>query len=393
MLGAGLSGLAAAHLLAGTGVTAVEVFEARSVPGGRANVEDGAEHCQRLFLDDYATLLPLLEEVPHPQAGSVRDCLVPVRRFARTPTAGWIEISHHYSMFAREISLREKLRMARTSRKSILLARRLRGDNTNFLGAPKNKYSLASKVAVACAFLQRQNASSLPGPTDEHLIGPWTKHLVSQGVNIRLATPVERIVPGRGGVDMYTSDRRHQFDAVISTLFVSSLSTLLDASGIGHRLPRDEHAHCACFTISFDPAERSSRISVPALYTHQGINVMVQPEAHRCTALCIRTPSSEESWVLPRVIDMLDLSHPVAAVRCRDNASADEALFIGDHLRRNRIFTQPVDPRLQVAGSWTRDGYPVDSGESAAISALEAVRALCQSIGLDPPDRPGTPRS
>ncbi|HEX4427870.1 MAG TPA: NAD(P)-binding protein [Frankiaceae bacterium] len=389
MLGAGLSGLTAAHLLSTVEGTAVDVFEARRVPGGRANVEDGGEHCQRLFLADYQMLLPLLEEIPHADGRSVRDCLVPMRRFARAPTLGWIEISHHYSMIASEISLLEKLRMARASRRSILLARHLRGPNTNFLGAPKNKYSLRSKFAVLSAFLRRQDAFSLPGPTDEYFIDPWVRLLSSRGANFHLASAVERIIFREHSVELLVGGRRERFDAVISTLFVSSLRTLLDQSDIAHSLPRSEHAHCACFTIHFDPAERSPRTSTQGLYTHQGINIMVQPKVGRCTALCIRTPRSDEGWVLSRVAEMLELSHSVAAVRHRANTAADEALFIGDHVRRDRVFAGAQPGRFQVAGSWIRDDYPVDSGESATLSAFESVRAICRSLGLEPPLRPG----
>lgn len=381
MLGAGLSGLAAAHLLAGTRGVEVDLYEARAVAGGRANVEDGAEHCQRLFLSDYRALLPMLAQIPYDETGSVRDRLVPLRRFVRTPTRGWVEISHQYSIFAPEVGLVEKLRIARASRESILLARSLRG-NANFLGGPKNSYSLGSKLAVARTFIRRQTAFTLPGATDRLLVEPWVRHLAARGVNIHLATPAETIEPRRDGVDVGIDGRREHYDAVISTLFVSSLRTLLDRSGIRHRLSPSGHAHCACFTIAFDPDERSPSISVPALYSHQGIGLVVQPEAHRCTVLCVRSVRSDRDWVLARTAEILDLSHPIASVACRPNSAPDEALFIGDHVRHDRVFATAAPPRFQVAGSWTRDGYPVDSGESAARSAYRSVRSVARALGL-----------
>jgi glycine/D-amino acid oxidase-like deaminating enzyme len=388
VLGAGLSGLSAAHLLASSGEATVDVFEGRAVAGGRANVEEGAEHCQRLFLSDYRTLLPLLGQIPYDRTSSILDRLVPMRRFVRAPTLGWVEISHQYSLFAPEIGLSEKLRIARASRESILLARRLRG-NSNFLGAPKNKYSLGSKLAVARTFLRRQTAFALPGATDENFIEPWTRHLASRGVRIHLAAPVEQLAPCPGGVQVRTASQLERYDAVISTLFVSSLRALLERSRIRHRLPVDEHANCACFTIAFDPAERSPRAAMPALYSHQGIGLVVQPQARRCVLLCVRSARSEREWVLQLVKEVLDLSHPIAEVRIRPNAAPDEALFIGDHIHRDRVLGGAASPRLQIAGSWTHDGYPVDSGESAARSAYAAVSAVSRSLGLAPPIQPG----
>jgi len=387
VLGAGLSGLSAAHALSSFDGVSIDVLEARSVPGGRANVEDGAEHCQRLFLSDYRTLLPLLAQIPYDGASSVHDRLVPLRRFVRAPTLGWVEISHQYSLFAPEIGLAEKVRIARAGRESVLLARRLR-DNTNFLGAPRNKYSPRSKLAVGRTFLRRQTALSLPGATDELLIDPWVRHLTSRGVTIRLSTEVERIVAHRDGVDVHTPSHRDRYDAVISALFVSSLRALLDRSGIGHRLPLDQHAHCPCFTIDFDPGERSPRVSIPALYSHAGIGLVVQPEARRCTVLCVRSARSDLEWVQAQAREILGLSHPVAAVRSRRNSAAEEALFIGDHVRPERALTGTASPRLQIAGSWTRSGYPVDSGESAVLSAYAAVRAVSRSLGLPTPVPP-----
>lgn len=388
VLGAGLSGLAAAHLLASTGQASVDIFEARAVPGGRANVEDGAEHCQRLFLSDYRTLLPLLEQIPLDGASSVRDRLVRMRRFVCPPTLGWIEVSHQYSMFAPEIGFAEKLRIARAGRESVLLARRLRG-NTNFLGVPKNEYSMRSKLAVGRTFIRRQTAFSLPGATDEHFIRPWIRHLRSHGVAIHLSAEVERVTMHHDGVEVHTASNQDRYDAVISTLFVSSLRTLLDRSKIDHRLPLSEHAQCPCFTISFDPGEQSPRTGISALYSHKGIGVVVQPDARRCTVLCIRSVRTDEEWVLAQVEEILDLSHPIAAVLSRRNSAPDEALFIGDHLRRDRVLTERGSPRLHIAGSWTRHGYPVDSGESATLSAYGAVREVCRSLSIQPPVRPG----
>jgi NAD(P)-binding Rossmann-like domain len=387
VLGAGLSGLAAAHLLASTGQASVDVFEARAVPGGRANVEDDAEHCQRLFLSDYRTLLPLLAQIPLDGASSVRDHLICMRRFVCPPTLGWTEVSHQYSMLAPEIAIAEKVRIARAGRESVLLARRLRG-NTNFLGAPKNKYSMRSKLAVGRTFIRKQTAFSLPGATDEYFIEPWIRHLTSCGVTIHLSAEVERVAMRHDGVEVYTASNQDRYDAVISTLFVSSLRTLLDRSRIDHRLPLSEHAQCPCFTVSFDPGEQSPRAAISALYSHKGIGVVVQPDAHRCTVLCIRSVRTDEEWVLSQIAEMLDLSHPIAAVRLRRNSAPDEALFIGNHLRRDRVLTEGGSPRLHVAGSWTRDGYPVDSGESAVLSAYGSVRDVCRSLCMQPPMRP-----
>jgi hypothetical protein len=328
-----------------------------------------------------------LEEISYDGTSSVRDHLVPMRRFVRTPRLGWVEISHQYSMLAPEIGLLEKARIARASRKSILLARRMRG-NTNFLGAPKNKYSMRSKIAVARTFLRRQAAFSLSGPTDKYLIDPWIRHLTSCNTRVHLSTEVEQITPHHDWVEVHTASHRKRYDAVVSTLYVSSLGALLDRSGIGHRLPRDQHAHCPCLTITFDPDERSPLTSVAALFSHEGLGLVVQPEVRRCTVLCVRSIHSDADWVLSRIREILGLSHPVAAVRFRPNSAAEEALFIGDHVRRDRILTGTGWPRFQVAGSWTRNAYPVDSGESAVLSAFESVRAVCRSLGIPAPAPP-----
>lgn len=388
VLGAGIAGLTAAHFLAATDGIDVEVFEAKEVAGGRANVVNGAEHCQRLFLSDYREMLPLLGQIPFDETASVLDRLVPIRRFACPPTLGWVEISHQYSLFAPEIGLAEKLRILREGRRSVLLARKLRGD-ANFLGGPKNRYSIGSKLAVARTFVRRQRSFSLPGPTDSHFIQPWVRYLRSRGVSIQLSSEVESVAPGPNGVEICVRGGPHRFDAVISTLFAPCLRALLDRSRIGHRLPHQEHAHCPCFTLAFDPAERSPKTAIPALYSHQGIGLVVQPEARRCLVLCIRSPRSDRNWVLSEVAEILELSRPVASVGMRPNEAADEALFIGDHIRRDRVLASPPSPRFQVAGSWTRNGYPVDSGESAVRSALSSVRAVCVSLGLPPPVTPG----
>jgi hypothetical protein len=114
---------------------------------------------------------------------------------------------------------------------------------------------------------------------------------------------------------------------------------------------------------------------VPALLSDRGLGVIVQPNARRCLVLCVRSARSDPDWVLTQVQGILELTAPVGDVRYRMNAALDEALFIGDHVSRHRVVAGRALPTLHVAGSWTRNRYPVDSGESAVLSAYAAVRA------------------
>jgi glycine/D-amino acid oxidase-like deaminating enzyme len=374
VIGSGISGLSAAFYLSEYSDVTTTVYERASVFGGRANVTEDGEHCARLFLDDYSRLFAILKTIKCPDGRSVHDTLRTVKRYSHVEGTGWVAVSHMYSVLAKELSLVEKFRIARTRRASPLLAEGNIGANTNRYGSPWN-YTPLSVARMAANFLKSKVAYSLEGPTDECLVLPWVRHLEERGVTLKKDAAVELIRAEADGVSIRSGGTWEKFDAVIASAFVSDLIGLLAASGLPHSVRRLNHTHCKCLTLSLDSREKVIAGGQPSFYVRNGLNVIVQPRFRRCVVLCTRSPSTREGYVLAKVRNMLDLEYEIAEVKVRDNQLPEEAVYAADYLDPDKLLNRRY-PHVYFAGSYLKNSYPVDSGEGAARTAFEAVRRM-----------------
>jgi hypothetical protein len=184
-------------------------------------------------------------------------------------------------------------------------------------------------------------------------------------------------------VRVETGGGDERFDAVVVTAFVSDAADLLTASGLAHTLADGQHVHCKAFTIMLNPAERALDPGPPTIYCHEGINLVLQPRHHRCVVLCTWSASTDDEFVLAKVREFLDLNYPIVEIRVRDNQAPDEAVYAADYVIPGRILRQP-QPRIHFAGSYVKNSYPMDSGESAARSAFDTVAAMREAYALLP---------
>ncbi|MEV0648323.1 FAD-dependent oxidoreductase [Phytomonospora sp. NPDC050363] len=388
MIGSGIAGLSAAFYLSAYPDTDVVVYEQEHRFGGRAAVTDDGEHCPRFFLEDYTELFAILRKIPGNGCRDSFNVLARTRRYAHTAGVGWLEISHLYVMLAKEVPLREKIRLLWSWRPSPLVAeRRLR--SVNKYGSLRN-YSLRPLLRIGMNLFGSKTGYTLPGPTDEYLIAPWVNHLTADGVVMRTDCRVTEIGLDGDRMSVTTGDDTSRFDAVVVTAFIPDLVHLLNTSRIDHTVVDGQQINCAAFTLDLDPAEKIFAAGDPAFYCRSGVNVLVQPEHHRCVVLCTRALSTEESYILPEVRDMLGLEYPVVRVRSRSNQQPGEALFAGDSLRPERILRRPL-PHVYFAGSHIRSSYPIDSAEAAVRSAFNAVGALRRDLtgSFEPVPAPG----
>lgn len=380
VVGAGIAGLSVALYLSAGPDVEITVVEQSSIVGGRANVEQGAEHCPRVFLNDYKYLFDILRSIPGPDGGSVYDRLSPLRRMVRVGGT-WVEVSHLYRILAREVPLRERLKQAIAGRRSPLVAEQNVGPNTNRYGSLRN-YSLGSLVRLVLSLLRSKTGKVLIGPTDQCLTRPWVRHLEARGVSVRTGQRVDRLHPYAHSVDVTINGRVERFDAVVVTAFLPDVRRLLDESELEHTLPDPQHVHCKALTIVLDPAEQIMTDSaVPAIYCHDGINIVVQPRYHRCVVLCTWSKSTDTDFVVAQVRGMLGLEHDVLSVRVRDNQLPREGVLAADYVAPQRILRRPY-ASLYFAGSYVSNSYPVDSGEGAVRSAYNAVARLREQHGL-----------
>ena len=394
VVGGGISGLAAATYLRALPDTHVTVFEQAAHLGGRADVDADGEHCPRFFMDDYTHLFALLRQIPLARGGTVHEALREARRFSHTD-AGWVEISHLYRFLAREIPWRQKIAGARSWRPTPLLAEQHL--NANRYGSLRN-YSALPLLRMGANLFRSKIGYVLPGPTDEYLVDPWVNHLREQGVEFaagRRVTGLEPISPvplgargnapgpdvrhqrrgargraGAGGVRVTTDALSADFEVVVVTAFVPDLVHLLNSAGLDHTAVETRHTHCVAHTFDLDPREKIFG-SGPTFYCRDGINVLVQPEHHRCVVLCTTSRRTDAAFVLPRVREFLELSHDPLRAVSRVNQRPGEGIMIGDYLRPERILRRPF-PGLYFAGSCMRNSYPLDSAEGAARSAFNA---------------------
>lgn len=255
-----------------------------------------------------------------------------------------------------------------------------RGLHDNRYGSLRN-YSPASLPRLLGSILKSKTGYVLPGPTDRHLIDPWVRHLRANGVELHAGTRITRMEPEPGGVVLTSARGGELFDAVVVTTFVPELVTLLNASRLDHTIVEVGHTHCVAHTVELHPDEVVLASSQPTFYSHNGINVLVQPERARCVVLCTLTSRTDTPYVLGQVRDFLKLEHEFRSVLRRSNQRPGEAVYAADYLRPGRILRRPA-PGVYFAGSAIRNTYPVDSAEGAVRSALAVVQQVRRDFGL-----------
>lgn len=381
IVGSGIAGLSAAFQLSQHEGTHITVLERDPVFGGRANVTAEGEHCPRIFLSDYSQLFAILRQIPGEGGGSVHDDLALLRRQVRTRD-GWVETSHLYRVLAREVPIRERIRLAIEGRRPPLVAEQRYGPNTNRYGRLRN-YTARSLLRVLSNLAGSRQGYALPGPTDRYLTGPWVRHLVRRGVELRAGTPVTGLRPDHDGVTVLAAGAAHRYDAVVVTAFLPDAATLLSASGLDHRLVDREHVHCKAATVELHPQEKVlAEAARPAIYCHDGINVVLQPRHHRCVVLCTWSRSTDDAYVLAKVREFLSLEHPVAGFHVRANQRPDEGVFSAEYVDPAAILRGGPAAHLYFAGSYVRNSYPIDSGEAAARSARQVVEQMRERYAL-----------
>ena len=379
VIGSGISGLSCAYYLAEHPGVEIVVYERDDVLGGRANTTADGEHCPRIFLDDYHTLFGILRGIAGPDGRSVHDHLRRLRRFSYAYGPGWVEMTHLYRVFAKEIPLGQRIRMIRRPR-SPLVAEQHPGANANRYGSLKN-YSGRELLRMATSLLRSRTALTFDGPTRTHLVEPWVRHLSGRGVTFRPRCPVTELTPRPGRIAVRSAGGDEVFDAAVVTAFIPDVIPLLAASGLPSAAPRHDHTHCKAFTLTLDPAEPILTTAGPAMFCRDGINIVLHSGHQRCVVLVTRAASTADDFVLGKVREYLGLRHPFRAVGVRDNQLPHEAVYAAGYLRPETVLTRPV-PGLFLAGSYLRNSYPVDSGEGAARTAFAAYRQICEAYGL-----------
>ncbi|MFE5285883.1 FAD-dependent oxidoreductase [Nocardia sp. NPDC056611] len=379
VVGAGISGLSTAQYLSRYHDVEVFVYEQSSTFGGRANILDGGEHCPRVFLNDYHYLFEIFKDLRLSDGSTVYDSLTTLQRYWASSRSGWVELSHTYSIFADEVPIGDRLRVLRAKRISPLIAEQEFSGNTNRYGSWRN-YSLRSLLRIIMSLARFASVHDLGGRTDRVLTGPWVDNLRTRGVTLVTDTPVLSLHPDSSGVVVELADHSERFDAVVVTAYASDASRLLESSGLPHRIPRLSHIHCKVFTLVLDPREKILERE-PAIYSRQGLNILFQPRANRCVVLCLRSRSTSRDFVTARLREYLDLEHDFVEVRERDNQADNEAIFSADFVDQNAILVEPAQ-HIYFAGSYTKNSYPVDSGEGAARAAFNAVERLAGDFHL-----------
>jgi glycine/D-amino acid oxidase-like deaminating enzyme len=388
VIGSGISGLSTAFYLSKFLNVDITVFERADAFGGRANVTGNGEHCPRVFLSNYKRLFSILREVENEDGLAVYETLQPVHRYTHVEGRGWAEISHLYVVLAKELSLAERLRVLKARHASPLVAAQVPGANDNRYGSVRN-FSPLSLARVITNLHRSTIAFALGGPTDECLTSPWVRYLEKVGVTFRRSHPVNSITPSPHGVSVHSPAGALTFDAVVVATFVSDAADLLAASGIDHRLKALDHVHCQCLTLRLDPRERIFEGGRLGLYSREGINVVLQPGHSRCVVLCTRPLSTDVSYVVSRVRHFLSLEYAIPSITVRNNHQPAEAIYAADYIRPTSILRRNL-PRIYFAGSYIKNSYPIDSGESAARSAFNAVQRIQRDYHLSACPCPST---
>lgn len=378
IVGSGISGLAAATYLSQYHGMDVSILERDAMFGGRANSVDGAEHCQRLFMDDYTSFFDILRGVPAPDSfGSIFDSLEPVARKVRVG-GEWRRISHIYAFWSRELKIREKFRVVRDRQTSVLLANRIEARKK--LRRMLGNYTLLDFAALLATSKRSPSVRCLPGPTLACLIEPWVVELRARGVELFEGRGVQSLEHvDRAGWEVATNAGRQFYDAVILTGVPHDLAELLDGSGVVHRIPADrEQLHFKVLTLdvlSDDPHWGVGDRNV--LLPHNGVTVFLQRPIGRAIAFCSSPINASTEYVIMRAQDILGPRVRIRLRGVRENDRPSESIYASSQLEPSRVL--PSAPGgLFLAGSAMRSTYRVDSGEAAVRSARRAVDALLE---------------
>lgn len=374
MIGAGVSGLAAATYLSNYPGVDVTILERNPRVGGRADVVGNAEHCQRLFIDDYSMMFDLLRQIPS-ETGTVYESLRPVSRMVHVD-GQWRRISRLYAIWSRELTFWEKYRVINERRTSPLLGERAKAHRKS-LRMLRN-FDLRTFGALVWASKRPQGISCLPGRTDECLTLPWLRFLENRGVRVNLGTPAARLYRARGHASwsVEAGSAELTFDAVITTLLPDDLAALLDASNLAHRLPRNhEHLNFKTLTFDFDDLHPDDNFPEYALMAKNGVSVFLQRPEGRCTAFCTSPLDATDEYIIEQVRNICGARGLVRLVGTRENADPSEVIYCARQIQPSSVLLQH-HRGLYFAGSAMAASYPVDSGEAATRAAREAVDQL-----------------
>jgi hypothetical protein len=383
IIGSGIAGLSAAFYLTGFQDVRVTIYEQASVFGGRASVTNGGEHCARIFLSDYDYLFSILRVLRRPDNRSVYDMLRTVDRHCYVDGRGWVQISHLYVMLARDLSIRERVEIARQKRRSPLLAKQGFGANQSMFRLIRHITPI-SLLRIVANTLRSKVVYALEGSTAECLIIPWVSYLTERGVSLKSGCRVNAIQMKNRGVTIRSTEGVEDFDAVIIASHLSDAIELLATSGIAHSASEPDSLHWKCLTFTLSAEETIlHRAQNPAIYSRDGINVLLQPRLRRCVVLCIRSRNTELEYVIRRVREFLALEHEIADVEERENRRPRESVFVAGSLKPKRILEEP-NPSIYIAGSYIKNSYPIDSGEGAVRSAFAAVEEIKKKHHLLP---------
>jgi glycine/D-amino acid oxidase-like deaminating enzyme len=381
VIGSGIAGLCVATELSRHG-DEVDVIECREHFGGRAASVHGVEHCTRIMMNDYAKLRQVLELIPSAIPGTpIWQTLVPVRRMVHLERRGWLTLDNVYTLRTAELSLRDRYEIARGRRRRPLLAAELRPSRRTVLrmAAQLSPSSWARVLALAWRV---SGAQAFMGATDVHLINPWVAYLRRAGVELRTATPVERVRQLANGAELRHSGAWHRYDAVVITGFVPDTRELLRASDVKHRLQVSNLGlqSCACATFLVDERDdvavrHEGRHDETYLYSGGGFYALYQPSLRR--VVCVSTrPGPDGNALFQAARRLLHLRHPADLIGVRNNSAPADCLFGATPLNPKHIAKAGG---LHFAGSYLSSSYPLDSGEAAARSAQAVTRALLAS--------------
>lgn len=383
IIGCGIAGLAAAQVIAESGLD-VMMFERESTGGGHANVLDDGEHCPRFFLDDYTTLLGLLSRVPGRRSASVVDDMIPVTRMAfHAPSGQWEPLDHLYSPMATGVGFRGKFRQYRKSRErrhAFLVAQET--FQTSTIIASRKSYGLVQSLRVVRSFMRSRSGTVLPGDTSRWLIEPWVAYLANLGVDVRFNCAVEGIAPSNTGVEVRWRDGVAELDGLVLATFTSDALPLFESCDAPFPYPTRQHTHCKALTMKIrHRAEASSGLGAsPTVRYSDGITVLHQPEEHRCVALCLMTTSTDDDFVVRIAASCLGLeADDLQIIGVRENQDAREAVWVGDYCDQKKA-RAVLGERVALAGSWLKNSYPVDSGEGAARTGVMAAESLLTTL-------------
>lgn len=374
IVGAGISGLCAATLLADDGHS-VTILDGAPGAGGRAATPNGIEHCSRIFLDDYSSLRVILDRIPSGNS-SIWGTLRPISRIARGKDQQWSTLGGPYTARSDSLPLTEKIRLARSRRKSPLLADQSRPTKID-LAKMAVQLSPVGWVRVARLTLRVRSAYAFPGSTDRFLANPWLETLQTSGAMWVPNAQVREIVIRQGRVRAVTlsDERTLDCDAVVVATTLPQAVSLLDHSGIDHRLRVSPHAFHSLTSATFmlHPEDRAARrlpSDTPSLIAGGGFYVVYQPDNHRCVAVSALFAPVEPVALISQARLLLGADLPVEIVGSTTNREVGEQLFGGTPPGRRLL---PRLPGVYLAGSYLSRSYPIDSGEAAARSAF-AVR-------------------